>query len=49
MLGYDRVDISKGVDVNKTNLLKESDICHFGILKIMVLSNNHIFAMIVTI
>ena len=28
MLEYDRVDISEGVDVNKTNLLKESDICH---------------------
>ena len=28
MLEYDRLDISEGVDVNKTNLSKECDICH---------------------
>ena len=28
MLEYDRIDISEGIDVNKTSLLKESDICH---------------------
>ena len=27
-LEYDRIDISEGTDVNKTNLLKECDICH---------------------
>ena len=25
---YDRIDISEGIDVNKTNLSKECDICH---------------------
>ena len=29
MLEYDRIDISEGVDVNKTNLSKECDICHY--------------------
>ena len=28
MLEYERIDISEGVDVNKTNLSKECDICH---------------------
>ena len=29
MLEYDRVDISEGIVVNKTNLLKECDICGY--------------------
>ena len=29
MLKYDRIDISEGIDVNKTNLSKECDICHY--------------------
>ena len=29
MLEYDRIDISKGIDVNKRNLSNECDICHF--------------------
>ena len=28
MLEYERIDISEGIDVNKTNLSKECDICH---------------------
>ena len=28
MLEYDRIDISEGIDVNKTSLSKECDICH---------------------
>ena len=28
MLEYSRIDISKGIDVNKTNVSKECDICH---------------------
>ena len=28
MLEYEKTDISEGIDVNKTNLLKECDICH---------------------
>ena len=29
MLEYDRIDISEGVDVNKTNLSKECELCHY--------------------
>ena len=29
MLEYDRIDISEGVDVNKTNASKECCICHY--------------------
>ena len=29
MLEYDRIDISEGIDINKTNTTKESDICHY--------------------
>ena len=28
MLEYERTDVSEGIDVNRTNLSKESDICH---------------------
>ena len=28
LLEYDRIDISKGIDVNKTSASKECDICH---------------------
>ena len=27
MLEYDRIDISEGIDINKTNASKECDIC----------------------
>ena len=29
MLEYDRIDISEGIDINKTNASKEWDICHY--------------------
>ena len=46
MLEYERIDISEGIDANKTNLPNKLDI---GILKILVLSMNHIFAMVAMI
>ena len=33
MLEYDRIDVSKGIDVNKTILSKECDICHYWYFK----------------
>ena len=33
MLEYERIDISEGIDVNKTNLLKECDIFHYWYFK----------------
>ena len=29
MLEYDRIDISEGIDTNKTSKSKECDICHY--------------------
>ena len=29
MLYFDRIDVSEGIDVNKTSALKECDICHY--------------------
>ena len=33
MLEYKTIDISEGIDVNKTNLSKECDICHYWYFK----------------
>ena len=33
MLEYDRIDISEGVDVNKTSLSRQCDICHYWYFK----------------
>ena len=29
MLHYDRIDVSEGIDVNKTSKSKEFDVCHY--------------------
>ena len=29
ILEYDRIDISEGIDINKTSGSKECDICHY--------------------
>ena len=29
MLYFDRIDVSEGIDVNKTSASKECDICHY--------------------
>ena len=29
MLHYDRIDVSEGIDINKTSASKECDICHY--------------------
>ena len=33
MLEYDRIDISEEIDVDKTSLSKECDICHYWYFK----------------
>ena len=48
MLEYERIDILEGIDVNKTNLSKECDICYYWYFKILVFMN-HTFAMVVII
>ena len=49
MLKHDRIDISE--DIDKTNLIKQMDqknvtYVSIGILKMLVINMNHIFAMI---
>ena len=29
VLYYDKIDVSEGIDINKTNASKECDVCHF--------------------
>ena len=33
MLEYDRIDISEGIDIKKTNASKECEICHYWYFK----------------
>ena len=33
MLEYDRIDISKGIDINKTSKSKECKVCHYWYFK----------------
>ena len=33
MLEYDRIDISEGIHINKTNASKEYNICHYYFFK----------------
>ena len=33
MLEYDGIDISEGIDVNKINIWKECDVCHYWYFK----------------
>ena len=49
MLEYERIDISEGIDVNKTNLSNSVIFVTIGILKILVLNIRSIFAMVATI
>ena len=51
ILEYDRIDISEGIDANKTNASKECDICHYWYFKDIgiILNMNHIFVMVVMV
>ena len=33
MLQYEKIDVSKGIDVNKTSLSKECELCHYWFFK----------------
>ena len=46
-LEYDRIDISEGTDINKTNVSKNVTHVIIGILKLLVINTSHIFAMVV--
>ena len=49
MLEYKRINISEGIDVNKTNLSKECDICHYWYFKNIGFKYENIFVMAVMI
>ena len=49
MLYFDRIDVSEGIDVNKTSASKDCDICHYWYFLIIVLSFNQMFAIDVMI
>ena len=49
MLEYEKIDISEGIDVNKTNLSENVIFVTIGILKTSVLNTNLIFVMGVVI
>ena len=49
MVEYDKIDVSEGIDVNKTNALRECDICHYWYFKDIGLNMHHIFAMVVMV
>ena len=45
MLEYERIDISEGIDINKTNLLRECNICHYWYFNDIGFNMNLIFVM----
>ena len=49
MLQYERIDASEGVDVNKTSLSKECELCHYWFFKDVDLNLKSIFVMDVMI
>ena len=49
MLEYERINISEGIDPNKSDKSKECDICHYWYFLDKKLSMNDIFAMLVIV
>ena len=49
MLEHDRLDISDGIDVNKTNASKKCDICHYWYFLKISFKYESCFAMVVMI
>ena len=43
MLEYEGIDVSEGIDVNKSSKSKECDVCHYWYF--LDKNMNHIFAM----
>ena len=49
MLEYDRIDISEGIDLNKTNKSKECMLCHYWyFLKTFIMDHIFVVAAIMT-
>ena len=49
MLQYEKIDVSEGIDVNKTSASKGYELCHIGFLKMLDLNLNNIFVINVMI
>ena len=47
--GYNRIDISEGIDVDKTNASKNVIFVTTGALKVLVLNMSHMFVMAIMI
>ena len=45
MLCYDRIEVSGGIDVDKTNKSKECDLCHYWYFLHKGLNFNHMSTM----
>ena len=43
MLYYDRIDVSEGIDANKTNKSKKCDVLNISIFKIKGLGFSHMY------
>ena len=43
MLPYQRIDVSEGIDVNKTSASKERDVVTIGFLKMLGLKLKNVF------
>ena len=49
MLQYQKTDVSEGIDVNKTSVSKECELCHYWFLKILDLNLKNMFVIDVMI
>ena len=49
MIYYDRIDVSEGVNITKTNASKECDVCPYWHFLIIVLSFNQMSAIYVIV
>ena len=49
MIGYERIDILEGIDVDKTNKSKECRLCHYWHFLNKILVMDHIFVMVALI
>ena len=49
MLRYQKIDVSEGIDVNKTSKSKECELCLFGFLKMLDLNLKNMFVIDVMI
>ena len=43
MLQYEKIDVSEGIDTNKTSASKECMLCQFGTLEMLGLNLNRMF------